>query len=79
MSGVVKLTSEQISLLQVLALRPRVAILRGEDEKRIANSLLHTGFIRDMYEMPGGGLSAGITPAGRAALTSTQDGRKNNQ
>lgn len=62
------LSERHRGMLALLALRPRGAILRGEEEKRIIRELTYTGLISDVYEMLGGALSARITEAGRAAL-----------
>lgn len=61
-------TPEERDLLRVLALRPNGGIVRGEDEKRMVFRMCHSGLISDVYDMPGGAVTARVTAAGKAEL-----------
>ena len=72
-----KLTEAQKTLLVILASADKGSIFHFDNNKRVVNSLMHRipALISDVYEMPGGGLSASITEAGREALAQDGDGK----
>jgi len=70
--GEVKLTSEQQSLLAMLALRPHGAPVRGERDKAVALELCGLGLVCDPHLLDAA-LFTRITPAGRRALSDGAD------
>lgn len=67
MSGEVKLTATERAVLEVLALRPNGAMIRGADERLAVLGLADKVLVCDPHEMRSG-LFTRITPSGLAVL-----------
>jgi len=68
-----RLTDAQRELLHMLSLRMNGGVVRSKELKVALYELVHTGLVRNVYDMPSGGVFGVITDAGRAALKGGND------
>lgn len=63
-----KPNDEQRDLLHLMSLRPHGIVLRDDDHIRILVSMTLSPWVSDVFDVPGGGVTAKITENGRKAV-----------